>query len=95
MIYVCSVYVSVYLRVACVCIVCVYVYICVYMRCARVFGYVGYIFVCVIYACMYSLLGRLVGNVLQLIFLRDFVEGVISWLLGGRLSICHQIQAFQ
>ena len=24
-------------------------------------------------------------------FLRDFAENVISWLLGGRLSTCHQI----
>ena len=28
-------------------------------------------------------------------FLQDFAENVISWLLGGRLSTCHQIQAFQ
>ena len=24
-------------------------------------------------------------------FLQDFAENVISWLLGGRLSTCHQI----
>ena len=28
-------------------------------------------------------------------FLRDFVESVISCLLGGRLDTCRQIQAFQ
>ena len=91
---------------ACICVWCVcalsvcmciyiYMYVFVYMRCARVFGCVGYIFVCIVYACMCSLLGRLTGNILQLIFLRDFAEGAISWLLGNRLGICHQIQAFQ
>ena len=78
----------------------VYIYMCVCPLCPGIWVCGVYICMCYIYVYLQSCgqIDRAKQNRIESFtadFLRDFVENVISFPLGGRLGTCCQIQAFQ
>ena len=83
------------------CMICVYIYIylyMVYMHYPRVLSMWG-IYICVHYVYMYvqscGQVGKAKQNGITADPLQDFAESVLSLVFVGRLSTCHQIQAFK